>query len=169
MLVIRLLRTGKKNQPSFKIVVVEKTKSSTSGSFVEQVGFYNPLTKEKVLKQDRIKYWISVGAQPLATVHNLLVKEKVIEGKKVDVHNKAKVKEGEAPAEEKKEEAVSEAPVEEEKPAAKEPKQEIAGPEPIKVETVKKKEKPAETPKEKMIEPTVSEAVPDKKSAEPKS
>ncbi|MDP2967004.1 MAG: 30S ribosomal protein S16 [bacterium] len=82
MLVIRFLRTGKKNQPSFKLVVVEKTRSSTSGRFVEQVGFYNPLTKEKVLKGDRIKYWLSVGAQPSNTVHNLLVSEKIIEGKK---------------------------------------------------------------------------------------
>jgi len=50
MLVIRLLRTGKKNQPSFKVVVVEKQKSSTSGRYIEEVGFYNPLTKERVLK-----------------------------------------------------------------------------------------------------------------------
>ena len=90
MLVIRFLRSGKKNQPSFKIVVTEKTESSTSGRFVEQVGFYNPLTKEKVLKGERIKYWISVGAKPLATVHNLLVSEKIIEGKKIAKHKKAK-------------------------------------------------------------------------------
>ena len=90
MLVIRFLRSGKKNQLSFKIVVVEKTKSSTSGRFIEQVGFYNPLTKEKVLRGERFKYWISVGAQPLATVYNLLVSEKIIEGKKIPKHKKAK-------------------------------------------------------------------------------
>jgi ribosomal protein S16 len=45
MLVIRFLRVGKKNQPSFKIVVVDKRRSSKSGSFLEEVGFYNPLTK----------------------------------------------------------------------------------------------------------------------------
>jgi small subunit ribosomal protein S16 len=90
MLVIRFLRTGKKNQPSFKIVVVEKTRSSTSGRFAEQVGFYNPLTKEKVLKGGRIKYWLSVGAQPSNTVHNLLVSEKIIEGKKIPKHKEAK-------------------------------------------------------------------------------
>jgi len=99
MLAIRFLRTGKKNQPSFKIVVVEKTKSSTSGLFIEEVGFYNPLTKEKALKQDRVKHWLSVGAQPSKTVHNLLVSEKIIEGKKIDVHKKAKAKEGASPAE----------------------------------------------------------------------
>ena len=90
MLVIRFLRTGKKNQPSFKLVVVEKTRSSTSGRFVEQVGFYNPLTKEKVLKGDRIKYWLSVGAQPSNTVYNLLVSEKIVLGKKIPKHKEAK-------------------------------------------------------------------------------
>ena len=88
MLTIRFLRTGKKNQPSFKLVVVEKTRSSTSGRFVERVGFYNPLTKEKVLNGERIKYWISVGAKPSETVHNLLVSEKITEGKKIPKHKK---------------------------------------------------------------------------------
>ncbi|MDI6603103.1 MAG: 30S ribosomal protein S16 [Patescibacteria group bacterium] len=90
MLVIRLFRTGKKNQPSFKIVVIDKRKSATKGPYVEEVGFYNPLTKEKVLKQERVKYWLSVGAKLSPTVHNLLVSEKIIEGKKIPLHKKAK-------------------------------------------------------------------------------
>jgi small subunit ribosomal protein S16 len=93
MLVIRLLRVGRKNQPSFKIVVTDKRKAVKSGRFVEQVGFWNPLTKEKVLKQDRIKYWLSVGVKPSATVHNMLVSEKIIEGKKIPLHKKSKKKE----------------------------------------------------------------------------
>ncbi len=93
MLVIRFFRIGKKNQPSFKIVVTDKRKSSTRGRFVEEVGFYNPQSKEKVLKTERIKYWLSVGAQPSPTVHNLLVSEKIIEGKKIDMHKKPKKKE----------------------------------------------------------------------------
>ena len=122
MLTIRLFRTGKKNQPFFKIVVIDRRKAPKSGRFVEEVGYYNPLTKEKNVKGDRVKYWISVGAVPSDTLHNLLVKEKVIEGKKVDVHKEKK--EGEKPAEaiskepvvEKKEEAVvSEEPIKEEK------------------------------------------------------
>jgi len=83
MLVIRFFRIGKKNQPSFKIVVTDKKKSSKAGRFIEEVGFYNPLTKEKVLKGERIKYWLSVGAQPSVTVHNLLVKEGILKGKKI--------------------------------------------------------------------------------------
>ena len=51
MLVIRFFRTGKKNQPTFKIVVTEKTKPPRAGRFIEEVGFYNPSTKEKVLQR----------------------------------------------------------------------------------------------------------------------
>ncbi len=93
MLVIRLFRVGKKNQPSFKIVVTDKRRSTRAGRFVEEVGFYNPLTKEKVLKSERLKYWLSVGAKPSATIQNLLISEKITEGKKIPVHKKAKEKE----------------------------------------------------------------------------
>jgi small subunit ribosomal protein S16 len=125
MLVIRFLRVGKKNQPSFKIVVVDKRRSSKSGRFLEEVGFYNPSTKEKVLKADRIKYWISKGVQPSPTVHNLLVKEKILEGKKIPKHKKPKRKE-EKPIPEKAPEKKEEKLVQEEKkPAEKtEPKKE---------------------------------------------
>jgi len=88
MLVIRLFRVGKKNQPAFKIVVADKKNPPKAGRFVEEVGFWNPLTKEKVLKADRVKYWLSVGAKPSATLHNLLVKEKIIAGKKIPKHKK---------------------------------------------------------------------------------
>lgn len=82
MLVIRLFRVGNKNQPLFKIVVTDKTKPPRSGRFVEEVGFYNPLTKEKKFQAERIKYWLKSGAQPSDTVYNLLVVEKIIEGEK---------------------------------------------------------------------------------------
>ncbi len=99
MLVIRLFRVGKKNQPFFKIVVTDKKKPPRAGRFVEQVGFYNPLIKEKALKQERIRYWLSVGAKPSATVYNLLVSEKIIEGKKISKHKVSK--KTEKPTEEK--------------------------------------------------------------------
>lgn len=82
MLAIRLFRVGKKKQPSYKIVVTDKQNPPQGGQFVEQVGFYNPLTNEKTLKEDRIKYWLSVGAQTSDTVHNMLITEKIIEGEK---------------------------------------------------------------------------------------
>jgi small subunit ribosomal protein S16 len=86
MLVIRLLRIGRKNQPSFKIVVTEKKRSSKSGRFVEEVGFLNPLKKEKVVRGERVRYWLSVGAKPSPSVYNLLISEKIIEGKKIKKH-----------------------------------------------------------------------------------
>lgn len=86
MLVIRLFRIGKKKQPSFKIVVTDKRRPPKGGRFVQEVGFYNPLTKEKILRAERIKYWLSVGAKPSDTVHNLLIKEKIITGKKIPIH-----------------------------------------------------------------------------------
>jgi small subunit ribosomal protein S16 len=92
MLMIRLLRVGKKNQPLFKIVVTEKKQSPRGGRFVEQVGFYNPFKKERKIINDRIKYWLSVGAKLSDTVHNLLIQEKIIEGKKIAVHKKSKKK-----------------------------------------------------------------------------
>ncbi len=86
MLTIRLFRVGRKNQPSFKIVVTDKRKSSTRGRFVEEVGVYNPLTKQRNLKGDRVKYWMSQGAKPSATVYNMLVTDKVVEGRKIPKH-----------------------------------------------------------------------------------
>jgi len=83
-------RTGRINQPSFRIVVVEHTASPTAGKFVDKVGTYNPKTKERKLDGERIKYWISVGAQPSATVHNMLVSLKIIDAKKINVLPKYK-------------------------------------------------------------------------------
>ena len=106
MLVIRLFRTGKKNQPFFKIVVTDKRRPPRAGRFVEELGNWNPLTKEKVLKQERIKYWLSVGAKPSDTVHNLLVSEKIIEVKKIPKHKVLKKAE-EKPIPEKPAEEIS--------------------------------------------------------------
>ena len=93
MLKIRFLRVSKKNQPAFKIVVINAKRAPQSGKFVEEVGFFNPLTKEKVLRKERILYWLSKGAKPSDSVFNLLVSEKIIKGKKIPVHKKPKKKE----------------------------------------------------------------------------
>jgi len=58
---------------------------------------YNPLSKQRNLKGDRIKYWISQGAQPSPTVHNMLVTDKVIEGKKIAKHKLVPAKAEAAP------------------------------------------------------------------------
>jgi len=96
MLRIRYFRIGKKNQPSYKIVVTDKRRPPRGGRFVEEVGFWNPSTKQKILKEERIKYWLSVGAKPSDTIHNLLVEKNILEGKKMPVHKKSK-KEAEKP------------------------------------------------------------------------
>ena len=94
---IRLQRVGKKKQPSYRLVVSEKTRDPQAGS-LELLGFYNPIRKPKVIefKVDRIKYWISKGAQASNTVNNLLITQGIIEGKKrksvdVSIARKAKL------------------------------------------------------------------------------
>lgn len=94
MLVLRLARIGKKNKPEFRLVVQEKRQDPFSTS-LETIGFYNPRTEPATisLKIERIKYWLSKGAQPTATVHNMLVNAGVITGEKMKVVKKHKAKE----------------------------------------------------------------------------
>ena len=139
MLKIRMQRTGRINTPSYRIVVVEHTASPKAGKFVDKVGTYDPKSKQRVLDTERIKYWISVGAQPSATVHNMLVSLKIIEGKKINVLPKYKEPvpaAAEAMADKKEEVAAdvsSEASAKEEEapkeetPAAEPEKEEAAG------------------------------------------
>ncbi len=75
---IRLARGGAKKSPYFRIVVVE-SRSPRDGAFIEKVGTYNPLlenndTNRVVVKSDRVKYWMSVGAKPSDRVALLLSK-----------------------------------------------------------------------------------------------
>lgn len=97
MLTIRLTRKGKKNQPFFRVVLVDKRTSSKGGRSIEDLGYVDPLKKRRSFNKERIQYWISKGAQTSATIHNLLVSEKVIEAKKINVSKKSK-KPVEAPA-----------------------------------------------------------------------
>lgn len=83
MLVIRLTRVGKKKQPSYRIVVQEKARDPW-GDYVEKLGHYNPLTSPAtlVIKEERLKHWISKGAQPSDTLWNLFVDRKLVDGEK---------------------------------------------------------------------------------------
>ena len=80
MLRIRLRRTGKKKQPSYRVVVADQ-RAPRDGAVVEVLGHYNPRTEPKtlVLKEERVKYWLARGAQPSDTVHRLLAKEGLID------------------------------------------------------------------------------------------
>lgn len=91
MLVLRLKRIGKKHQAAFRLVVGER-RSKLKGDYTEDIGYYNPHSKKMEVKADRVKYWLGVGAKASETVHNLLVKNKVIEGKKIANHKQPEKK-----------------------------------------------------------------------------
>ncbi len=97
MLAIKMRRVGKKHQASYRLVVMEK-KSKLRGVFTEDLGFYNPHSKEAKIDGERVKHWMERGAQPTATVNNLLIKGRVIEGKKMRAHASLSKKAGEAAA-----------------------------------------------------------------------
>lgn len=94
MLKIRLQRIGRKNDPAFRVVLTDSKNSAKSGRFLELLGTYNPKVLDKKQRtnfiNDRIKYWLSKGAKLSDTMHNFLVRDKVIEGKKVNVLPKKK-------------------------------------------------------------------------------
>jgi small subunit ribosomal protein S16 len=80
---LRLRRMGAKKRPSYRIVAAD-SRSPRDGRFIEAVGFYDPLTTPATitLKEDRVKHWLSVGAQPTETVMGLFVRQGVVEGTK---------------------------------------------------------------------------------------
>jgi len=85
MLMIRLQRVGRRNYAEFRVVVTEKTRAAKSSNYKELIGSYNPHKDRVSIDAERVKYWISKGAQVSDTVHNLLVSQKIIEGKKRNV------------------------------------------------------------------------------------
>ncbi len=85
MLKIRLQRIGRRNDPHFRVLVAEHTAGPKSNKFVEKVGTLNPKTKELQLNAERIKYWLSVGAQATDRVHNMLVKAGIIKADTINV------------------------------------------------------------------------------------
>ncbi len=89
MLAIKFRRIGKKHQPSFRVVVIEK-RSKLVGKFVENLGWYNPRDKKFDLNKERVDYWLKNGAQPTDSIYNLLARAQLISGPKKPVHKKAK-------------------------------------------------------------------------------
>jgi small subunit ribosomal protein S16 len=81
MLKIRLQRRGKKNHATFRVVVAEQH-APVKGRFIADVGAYNPHTNVFDVKADKVQDWITKGAQPSDTVHNLLITHKIIKGEK---------------------------------------------------------------------------------------
>lgn len=114
MLKIRLQRTGKKHDPSYRVVLTDSRNSAQSGSFLEILGNYGVKKGETKFDAEKIKNWISKGAKVSDTVHNLLVANKIIEGKKKDVLHHQKIRQSaekqnkEKQGEQKKEETKEE-------------------------------------------------------------
>ncbi|MBI2446657.1 MAG: 30S ribosomal protein S16 [Parcubacteria group bacterium] len=94
MLVIRLQKVGKIHTATYRVVVTQKT-AAAKRKYLELLGNINRKTKAVSLNKDRILYWISKGAQPSDTIHNLLVSQGIISGKKIPVHKNTKIEKGE--------------------------------------------------------------------------
>jgi len=77
MLKLRLKRTGRKRSPSYRLVIMEN-KSRRDGRPIDEVGYYNPITKQYKFNINKIKNWLSYGVKPTETVLNLLKKEQLI-------------------------------------------------------------------------------------------
>ncbi|MFC1787680.1 30S ribosomal protein S16 [Patescibacteria group bacterium] len=95
MLSIRLSRVGRKNAPSYRLVIMEKSRDPWAKN-LEILGNYNPRMNPPIieLKADRIKHWLSKGAQATDSVWNLLVDQKIVEGKKHSVTHISKKRQG---------------------------------------------------------------------------
>ncbi len=117
MLTIRLQRTGRKHEPTFRVVLTDSKNGPKSGKFLEVLGSYDARDKNTTkINGDKVKHWMSKGAKPSDTVHNLLVSHKIIDAKKINVLPKktpiikdAPVEEVKAPAAPVAEEVVAEA------------------------------------------------------------
>lgn len=117
MLKIRLRRSGRKHEPSYRIVVAEET-SPIQGKFIAQLGHYNPKSKALVLNKDEATDWMNKGAKPSNTVAKLMEKEKM-KHKSIVIHRARKISAKELAAQKAQEEA-EKAKREAEKEAAKE-------------------------------------------------
>ena len=75
---LRLQRFGSKGKPFYQVVVTD-SRNARNGRFIENLGFYNPMTEPSVieLKSDRMAHWYKVGARPSDCVANLLKKKKI--------------------------------------------------------------------------------------------
>ena len=148
---IRFQRIGRRNDPAFRIAVLEKTAGPKAGKFVDLVGSYNPKTKDCSLKGDVIKEWVAKGAQISPSVMNLLIAKGVYEGPKIQVVSKKNLEknkpaevapEPEAPAAEAAPAAEEVAPTEAEVVAEAAETEEIA-PEAVPAEEAPATEEPA--------------------------
>ena len=76
---IRLRRMGQKKAPFYRVVVPD-SRSPRDGRFIEEIGYYNPMTNPAEIKIDaeKAKTWLTNGAQPTETVKSLLKKSEIL-------------------------------------------------------------------------------------------
>lgn len=126
---IRLSRGGAKKRPYYRIVVAD-SRSPRDGRFIEKLGAYNPILPSDhedrvVLKEERIRHWLSQGALPSVRVHRFLAKAGILEAAAIPEQTKkdkprAKAQERLREAEEAAKAAAEAAAAEAEAPAAEE-------------------------------------------------
>ena len=86
MLMIRLQRVGRKHEPTFRVVLTDSKNGPKSSKYLKNLGWYDTRRKNTLdqLEVEEIKRWISQGAQLSVTLHNFLVHQKAITGKKIN-------------------------------------------------------------------------------------
>jgi small subunit ribosomal protein S16 len=87
MLMIRLQRTGRKHEPTFRVVLTDSKNGPKSGKYLKNLGWYDtriPNDAGKQMDVEQVKYWLSKGAKLSLTLHNFFISQKVIEGKKLN-------------------------------------------------------------------------------------
>ena len=156
MLKMRLQRVGRRNSPSYRVVVTDSRTGPKSNKHVDLLGSYSPQADRVQIDGERAKEWIAKGVQLSDTVHNILVGEKIIEGKKVNVLPKK------SPIVSEKAEEETKAPAEESAPDS-----EVAEETPAESAPEEKKEEPVEeTKEEELAEEVKEEAQAEEKPAE---
>ncbi len=156
MLMIRFQRIGRKNDAAFRMAVLPKASGPKAGKYVDLVGTYNPKTKAMTVDGAKIKDWMSKGAQVSPSLHNLLVKNGVVEGtKKASVVSKKNLEKNvkakaEAEAKELAAKEAADAKAAEAAKAAAEAPAEEAAPEVV-VEEAPAEETPVEAPAEEEV------------------
>lgn len=141
---MRLQRIGRKNNPSYRVVVTDARNAAKRGTHVDHIGSYDPKGGKFQIDGEKAKYWISKGVQPSDTIYNFLVGQKIIEGKKKNVLPKkspvideAKIKAAEEAAAKAEKDAADKLAAEK---AAKEA--EVAEPEVVEAEVVEQETAP---------------------------
>ena len=82
---MRLQRIGRKNNPSYRVIVTDSRNAAKRGIPTDHIGSYEPLKGKFQIDAEKAKKWLSQGVQPSDTIYNFLVAEKIIEGKKKTV------------------------------------------------------------------------------------